>query len=109
MITDQTCTRYAKTSTKNAKGQVVNTYALAATFQANVQPLGLNRETAEKWGQTDLAANSRIAFTYSPALQMLDRVRDGFGNLYEVRGVNPWGSPPFGHYEALLIPVQGES
>ena len=108
MIVDMVCTYYPKTSTKNAKGQVVNGFSTSSAFSANVQPLGLNSEASAQWGVTDLAANARRMFTYKSDCAMLDRVKDPFGGYYEIRGVNPWGSPPFGHYECLLVPVQGE-
>lgn len=108
MIVDQTCTYYSKTSTKNAKGQVTNAFGSGVKFQANIQPIALNTATLAGWGAQDLSANSRIMFTYKADCQMLDRVKDAFGGYYEIRGVNPWGSPPFSHYECLLIPVQGE-
>lgn len=108
MIVDQLCTYYPKTSSKNSRGQVVNSFSTGTTFQAHLQPLGLNSQSNAQWGITDLQANARIMFTYKKDCAMLDRVKDPFGMIYEIRGVNPWGSPPFGHFECLLVPVQGE-
>lgn len=111
MITDSTVSLYQKVTTKNAKGQSVASYAtLTKSLAANLQPIALNGAVLKQWGNTDLTANDRIMFFYPDNdVRILDRVLDAWGNWYEVRGVNPWGSPPFGHYEALLIPVQGES
>lgn len=110
MITDTTVQLYQKVTTKNSKGQTVNSYAtLTKSIQANVQPVALNQAQLAQWGVTDLSANAKKMFYYpDDDVRLLDRIIDSYGNRYEVRGVNQWGSPPFGHYEALLIPVQGE-
>ena len=109
MITDTTVQLYQKTTTKNSKGQTVNSYQLTKSLQSNVQPVALNPAQSAQWGVIDLAANARKMFFYPDnSVRMLDRIVDAYGNHYEVRGVNQWGVPPFGHYEALLVPVQGE-
>ena len=108
MITDSTVSLYARTAGTNARGQVSNTYALSKTLQANVQPIGLNQATQAAWGNLTLTAEDKIMFFYpDSSVKILDRIVDESGLTYEVRAINKWGSPPFGHYEALLVPVQG--
>ena len=48
-----------------------------------------------------------MLFYPDSSVKILDRIVDESGLTYEVRAINKWGSPPFGHYEALLVPVQG--
>lgn len=111
MITDTSVSLYQKVTTKSAKGLSVPSYAtLTATFQANVQPVSLSQSQMSQWGVTDMAANAKKMFYYPNAsVRMLDRIKDAQGDWYEVRGINQWGVPPFNHYEAILVPVQGES
>lgn len=107
MVNLQTVKHYAKVSAKNAtNGQVQNTFPVVTSrFSADVQSSMLSKEDATKWGQTDLAANSKIMF-YDPnvSVRMLDRIVDSLDGYFEVRGINPW---PI-HFEALLVPVAGE-
>ena len=109
MITDSTVQVYTRTVQKNSRGQVTNGFTFLKSTQANLQPIALNSTTSAQWGQVNLTADSRIMFFYPDiAVKKLDRVIDAYGITYEIRNINPWGSPPFGHFEALLMPVQGD-
>jgi hypothetical protein len=110
MITDTTVQLWQKVTTKNGKGQAANTFPLLTkSIQANIQPVSLNQAQLAQWGVTDLAANSKKMFYYpDDDARMLDRIIDAYGRTYEIRGINQWGVPPFDHYEALLMPAQGE-
>jgi Bacterial Ig-like domain (group 2) len=97
---------YQKVSTKAANGQIINTFPVVTQrFDADVQSARRTKEESYRWGQTDLAADSKIIF-FDPnaSVRMLDRIVDSQNRYYEVKGVNPW---PI-HYEALLAPVPGE-
>jgi hypothetical protein len=108
MITDSTVNLYARTASTNTRGQVSNTYALSKPIQANVQPVSLTQATMTTWGALNLTADSKIMFFYPDSgVNLLDRILDSWGDTYEIRAINKWGVPPFGHYEALLVPVQG--
>lgn len=106
MVDVQIVKHYAKVTTKLANGQVVNAFPVVTSrFDADVQSANLTKEEAYRWGQTDLAANSKIMFfNINDAVRMLDRIVDSHNGYFEVRGVNIW---PI-HYEALLVPVAGE-
>jgi len=98
---------YQKVTVKNpTNGQTQNTFPVVTQrFDADEQSSMLTKEDAYKWGQTDLAANSKIVFIDpNPLVRMLDRIVDADGNYFEIRGVNPW---PI-HWELLMIPVVGE-
>lgn len=108
MIAAQLVKLYQKVTVKNpTNGQVQNTFPVVTErFWADVQPANLSREESTRWGQTDIAANSRVVyFDPNPNVRLLDRFVDEGGEYYEVRGVNPW---PI-HWEMLWIPVQGQS
>lgn len=109
MITDITVSHYARVTTKDSRGQTVNTYPESVSISCNLQPISLNQATISAWGGQTLSADNRIMFFYpNDTVKKLDRIVDQYGDIYEVRNINRWGSPPFGHYEALLLPVQGE-
>lgn len=108
MIANNLVKHYPKVTVKNpTNGQVQNTFpAVAARLWVDVQPAGLTKEEAARWGQTDIAANSKIVFLDPyPAAKMLDRFVDSTDNgYYEVKGINPW---PI-HHEMLWSPIQGQ-
>lgn len=98
---------YARVSTKNAKGQVINTFPVVTKrFMAAVKPLSLTQVQSAGWTVINLAEDSRfMAFPRGVSMVELDRVVDAFGKYYEIKAVNPWKVFP----QALLVPVQGES
>ncbi len=107
MINAQTVKLYQKVTVKNTvNGQVQNTFPVVTErFLADVQSSMLTKEEAYKWGQTDLAANSKIVFIDPNAnVRMLDRIVDEANSYFEIKGINPW---PI-HWEMLLVPVPGE-
>lgn len=109
MITDSTVLVYTRIATTNSRGQTTNAYTYAKSIAANLQPIALNPTTMAAWGNLNLSADDRIMFFYpDDGINKLDRIQDAWGDMYEVRNVNKWGAPPFGHFEALLVPVQGE-
>ena len=107
MIAQQLLKHYQRITAKNSSnGQVQNTFPVVTNrFWSDVQPANLSREEASRWGQTDIAANSKIVF-FDPNtnVSLLDRFVDDVGSYYEARGLNPWPT----HYEMLLVPVQGQ-
>jgi hypothetical protein len=105
MVNITTVKLYQKVTTKAANGQVINTFPVVTQrFDADVQPAMLTKEEATRWGQTDIAAGSKIIyFDPNSSVRMLDRIVDSRNGYYEVRGVNAW---PI-HDEALLVPVVG--
>ena len=108
MITDSIASVYKRTGAKNDRGQIANTFAYAGTVSINIQPVALTEADMKAWGISSLQSDAKKAFFYPTAVvNVLDQLTDSWGQRYEVRALNRWGSPPFGHYEALLIPVQG--
>lgn len=106
MILDTVVTVYSATPSKNARGQVSNSFASVGTIPANLQPISMTGHAAQSWGISDIPSESRIMFFGPGSLSMvkeLRRVANAAGIVYEVRKVNPWPS----HGEALLVPVQG--
>ena len=107
MINPKTIKYYAVVSTKNSRGQVVNTFPVVTShFQASIKPISLSEVQSLGWSVTDMSSNTKfMAYPKGQTIAVLNRIVDADGNWYEIRSVNQWSHFP----QALLIPVQGES
>lgn len=103
MIQSHSVTIQSRTTVRGTEGEQTFTFATLKTIAADVQPAQLTKTESERWGITDLAANSKKMFYESDSTILLLMRALVDGETYEIRGINVWPR----HSEAILVPVQG--
>jgi hypothetical protein len=93
------------TAIHNSEGMVSKTWTVLKTKKVDVQPAALSENEVKLFGISSQGSNAKRVY-YEQDSGIIEGLRlSTGGELYEVRGVNPWSI----HGVCLAIPVVGET